>query len=374
MKIIRQIQSRIETQLFKNKVILLYGARRVGKTTLVNQIMEKYPDSRFLNCELLQNQSVLQTTNSERLLRFLGKYKLIILDEAQHIQNIGLILKILHDIKPGMQIIATGSSSFELDSHVSEPLTGSSRVFALFPFSFGELTEHSDIINMNAHLENFLRFGLYPEVFFLHEEDAIEEISHIASDYLYKDILQFERIKHPDLLVNLLRALALQIGNEVSLNELSRRLKVSVHTVQRYIELLEKTFVIFRLNPFSRNMRSEIGKSQKIYFYDLGIRNSLLQNFNPLELRSDIGALWENFCISERIKLCSNTGRKVNHYFWRTYDQKEIDLVEESGGILSGFEFKWNDRKIKQPKEFLTAYPNSTFQVINKENFFDFVA
>ena len=358
--------------MFKNKIVVLYGARRVGKTTMSKMLLEKYPNSKYINCELLQNKTALETTNSELLKNFIGNFSLVILDEAQHIENIGLVLKIIVDTFPDIQVIATGSSSFDLRNKVSEPLTGRSRRFLLYPFSIEELRNETGQIETDARLKSILRFGLYPEVVNKPEEEAIEELNDIASNYLYKDVLQFERLKRPELLLNLLRAIALQTGNELSYNEISRLLGENIHTIKRYIELLEKSFVIFRLTSFSRNLRKEIGKGQKIYFYDLGIRNAIIQNFNPLELRNDIGALWENFCIAERIKFLNNHRIFANTYFWRTYDQKEIDFIEEYGGKLHTFEFKYNEKaKVKVPSGFLNEYAESSFHVIHSRNYFD---
>jgi hypothetical protein len=369
----RTIKQKIETFLFQGKVIILYGARRVGKTTLSKQLLESYPNSKYINCELLQNKTALETTNSELLKNFLGSYKLLVLDEAQNISGIGSILKIITDTFPDIQIIATGSSSFELGNKVMEPLTGRSRVFHLYPFSLEEIMAKHDFNEIRANLNNILRYGMYPEVFLKSEDDAIEELNNIAGNYLYKDILQYENLKRSDLLINLLRALALQIGHEISLNELSRLLGENMNTIKRYIELLEKSFVIYRLRSFSRNLRKEIAKGQKIYFIDLGIRNALIQNFNPLTMRNDSGGLWENFCVIERIKHNQNKRQFVNTYFWRTYDQKEIDYIEESGGNLQAFEFKFNEKvKTKPPAEFLESYSGSSFQVIHQENFLNF--
>jgi predicted AAA+ superfamily ATPase len=299
------------------------------------------------------------------------------LDEAQHIPDMGRILKIVSDTFPEIQLIATGSSSFELGNRISEPLTGRSREYLLFPFSLNELLTIKDKIEINADLERILRFGLYPEVCNKPENEAIEELNQISSNYLYKDILQFETIKRPSLLLNLLNALALQLGNEVSLNELSRMLAETIPTIQRYLDLLEKTYVIFRLRSFSRNLRKEIAKGQKVYFYDLGIRNALIRNFNTLNLRNDTGGLWENFCIIERMKYNMNRRRFVNSWFWRTYDQKEVDYIEEEGGRMTAVEFKFRDKsggKTRVIKEFQDTYPGSTFLTVTKENFWDFFA
>ncbi len=370
----REIQPVIENQLFKGKVIIIYGPRRVGKTTLSKQLLENQAGSRYLNCELLENKMALETTNSHVLKSFLGNYRLIVLDEAQHINDIGLILKILSDTFPEIQIIAIGSSSFELGNRISEPLTGRSREYILYPLSLPELLSVKDLISVNSDMDLILRFGLYPEVYGKPEHEAIEELSQISSTYLYKDILQFESIKRPNLLLNLLNALALQIGSEVSLNELSRKLGETVPTIQRYIELLEKAFVIFRLRSFSRNLRKEIAKGQKIYFYDLGIRNALIRNFNPLNLRNDNGGLWENFCIVERMKYNMNHRRFVNSWFWRTYDQKEVDYIEEEGGMITAYEFKYKSTgKNKIAREFLETYPGAAMVTVTRDNYMEFL-
>ncbi|HPF64990.1 MAG: ATP-binding protein [Lentimicrobium sp.] len=366
----RHLKARIEKRLFKGKVIIIYGARRVGKTTLSKQITENLEDTRYLNCELLQNKSALSTTNSGLLKDFLGNYRMVVLDEAQHIDQIGLVLKILADTFPEMQIIATGSSSFDLGQKISEPLTGRARHFVLYPLSFTEIADDSNLLDTNAGLDNFLRFGFYPEVVGKPEGEAIEELNEIASSYLYKDVLQFERLKRPDLLFNLLKALALQIGSEVSFQELSRLLGTSVHTIKRYIELLEQSFVIFRLNSLSGNLRNEISKGQKIYFNDIGIRNAIIQNFSPLSTRNDVGALWENFCISERFKYHSNQGQTVNAYFWRSYFSREVDYIEEKDGLITAFEFKYSPKRNAQlPNIFRQAYPDAIFKVVNNNNY-----
>ncbi len=326
---------------------------------------------------MIENKTALQTTNSSDLKGFLGNYQLIVLDEAQYIPDIGRILKFVSDTFPEIQLIANGSSSFELGNRISEPLTGRSREYLLYPFSLTELLTIKDRIEINADLERILRFGLYPEVYDKPENEAIEELNQISSNYLYKDILQFETIKRPGLLLNLLNALALQLGNEVSLNELSRMLAETIPTIQRYLDLLEKTYVIFRLRSFSRNLRKEIAKGQKIYFYDLGIRNALIRNFNPLNLRNDTGGLWENFCIVERMKFNMNRRRFVNSWFWRTYDQKEVDLIEEEGGKLTAVEFKFRDKnagKKRVIKEFQDTYPGSTFMTVSNKNYWDFIS
>jgi uncharacterized protein len=369
----RTILSQLEDQLFKGKVLILYGARRTGKTTLVKHLLAKYSEkSAYINCEQQEYKDALSTTNSELLAEFIGNRELIIFDEAQHIANIGLVLKVLVDTFPQVQFIATGSSSFELSGMVSEPLTGRSRQFLLLPFSLEEIGQSLNPIQIKANLPNFLRFGLYPQVFNSIGDEKIEELTEISSNYLYKDLFQFEQIKKPDLLFKLLAAIALQTGSESSLNELAQITGTNVHTVKRYLELLEKSFVIFRLNSFSRNLRKELAKSQKIYFYDVGIRNAVIRNFNEMNLRSDVGGLWENFCITERLKFNHYHRRFVNTYFWRTYDQKEIDYIEERDGHLTCFEFKYAEGATgKFPAEFSATYPNSSFKVITPANFFE---
>jgi predicted AAA+ superfamily ATPase len=373
VQVSRTINSQLEDQLFKGKVLIIYGARRTGKTTLVKHLLTKFSDkSAYINCELQEYKDALSTTNSGLLAEFIGNRELIIFDEAQHIANIGLVLKVLVDTFPRVQFIATGSSSFELSGMVSEPLTGRSRQFLLLPFSLEEIGQSLNPIQIKANLPNFLRFGLYPQVFNSIGDEKIEELAEISSNYLYKDLFQFEQIKKPDLLFKLLAAIALQTGSESSLNELAQITGTNVHTVKRYLELLEKSFVIFRLNSFSRNLRKELAKSQKIYFYDVGIRNAVIRNFNEMNLRTDVGGLWENFCITERIKFNQNHRRFVNTYFWRTYDQKEIDYIEEKDGHLTCFEFKYAEGAPgKFPAEFSETYPNSSFKVITPGNFYE---
>lgn len=371
----RSIQDSIQKLLFKGKVIILYGARRTGKTTLSKALLAGFGDeARYINCEILQYRQALETTNTALLNDFLGNYKVIVLDEAQSIPNIGLTLKVLADTRPDIQLIATGSSSFDMAQSVSEPLTGRSRTFTLYPFSLTEISQETLPVDWDARLENMLRFGMYPDVYGQPEEEALEELRDISTNYLYKDVLQFNQLKRSDLLFKLLQALALQLGHEVSYNELAKLLGENHHTIRNYIELLEKSFVVFRLGSFSRNLRKELSKSFKVYFLDNGIRNSLINNFNPLSQRDDTGALWENFCVTERMKLLHNQRQFPNRYFWRTYDRKEIDYLEEAGGRLSTFEFKWNpNAKVRKPAEFFENYPNSSFEVITRENYRGFL-
>jgi uncharacterized protein len=370
----RTIRQQIIKALSLNKVILIWGARRVGKTTLVKSIIENLPDSKYFNCELLQNKEALETTNSELLAAFLGSYRYLVFDEAQSITNIGMILKIIHDTFPDKKIIATGSSSFHLQQQSGEPLTGRSREFIMTPLSFEEVVEFEDMITAHAKIENMLRFGSYPEIYGRSENFSIDELENIASNYLFKDILQFENLKKPDVLYHLVRALAFQIGSEVSYNELSNKIGVHVNTVKRYIELLEQNYVIFRLPALSNNPRNEIGKSQKIYFYDCGIRNALIRNYNPLGLRNDIGQLWENFIVSERRKMNFNYRRYVNSWFWRNYQKKEIDYIEEHNNTYDLFECKYNaNKRVNVPKDFEKHYKNYTFNVVDIDNYWKFL-
>ena len=371
----RVIQKKIEDWLFQKKIIVLFGARQVGKTTLSKEIIRKYgKKGKYINCEFIRNQEMFSHPDPEKIKLFLEDYQIIVLDEAQKINNIGIVLKVLIDTYPDLQIIATGSSSFDLANKASEPLTGRSINMMLFPLSIEEIRQKRDWFEIESVLENILVFGTYPDVFGKSKEKSKDILESIASNYLYKDILKFENLKNPDLLLKILKMLSLQLGSEVSYLELARSLGVSSKTIEKYIDLLEKTFVVFRLNSFSRNIRKEITKSFKVFFWDLGIRNSLINNFNSLDSRNDVGALFENFWIAERIKFTKNHKIPANSYFWRTYDQQEIDYIEESEGRLKAFEIKWNkNKKAKAPKIFLENYPGSSFEVINSDNFYSFL-
>ncbi len=376
----RSLQKKIEDNLYKGKVIVLYGARRTGKTTLSEQILDNQQKRlggkkvRYINCELMSAKESLETTNEQLLKTYLGDNDLIVLDEAQNIEKIGHVLKILVDTYPEMQIIATGSSSFDLANQIGEPLVGRKKEYILYPFSVNELKEQEDFHVLSSKLEYLLRFGSYPSIYNLNETEAQQELEEIVSSYLYKDILAFDGLKHSKILLNLLKLLALQLGNEVSFHEIAQRLEVSSATIRKYIDLLEKCFIIIPLGAFSRNLRNEIGNTQKIYFYDLGIRNAILGNHNTLDVRNDVGGLWENFCILERIKYNQLHTRLVNKYFWRIYSGQEVDYIEEHSGQLDGFEFKYSpNAKFKKPIKFLEAYENSSVQVVHKENWFEFL-
>jgi len=369
----RLLEDNIEKTLFKGKTIILYGARQVGKTTLVQNISSNYgKNGRYLNCEIFSIEQNLTIAEPEKLKAFFGDYKLIILDEAQNLPNTGRILKVITDSLKDIQIIATGSSSFDLANKTAEPMTGRIVTYTLFPLSVLEIKKNSDWLSVDAQLEKLLRFGSYPEIFTSNDEAAVSRLGELASSYLFRDLLKFEGIKKSSLLKNLLISLALQLGNEVTYNELASKLGVSSLTIQKYIDLLEQSFVIFKLNSFSRNIRKELTKAFKIYFYDNGLRNALINNFNLISLRNDAGALWENFCISERIKANSYNNRSVNSYFWRTYDQKEIDYIEETSGKITGYEMKYSEKqKLKVPKGFSEAYDADVYK-IDKSNYWKF--
>lgn len=369
----RYLQSRIESHLFKGKIIVLYGARQVGKTTLVKRLLENYSESAdYYSCDEPDIRRALENKSSTELKSFIGDKKLIIFDEAQRVENIGLSLKLLVDNYPQIQIIATGSSSFELSNKIVEPLTGRKFEYLLYPISYNELTNNTSKIEVQRTLEERILYGMYPDVILSSGTDREEIIKNITKSYLYRDIFTFRNIKNPEVLEKLLQALALQIGHEVSYSELGHVVGVDKNTISHYIQILEKAFIIFRLSPFSRNLRNELKKLRKIYFYDTGIRNALINNFNPLDLRTDRGGLWENFLIVERMKANAENKRNCNQFFWRTHAQQEIDFIEEVGGEIKAFEFKWS-KIAKPPKSFIDNYENATFSVINRDNFEDFV-
>lgn len=370
----RILKEKITSALFHGKIIVVYGARQVGKTTLVKDIVSEYGDEAgYYNCDVLSVQSALSVPEPERLKQYFGDKKLIVLDEAQVIANIGKILKIFADELPGIQVIATGSSSFEMANRINEPLTGRAVRFTLFPLSMLEIAHHHGRLGLDAAIDRILSLGAYPEVYTSSGQASIERLDEIASNYLFKDILMLENIKKSEVLKNLLISLALQMGSQVSYNELASKLGINKLTVQKYIDLLEQSFIVFRLYSFSRNLRNELSKSLKIYFYDPGIRNALIRNFNPPDVREDSGMLWENFCVAERMKFIHYSGSLVNSYFWRTYEQKEIDYVEESGGTITGYEFKYSPKaKRASNKTFEDAY-KAEIKVINRENYQGFL-
>src|SRR3989344_4906770 len=316
MIINRIMQPRIESGFFKGKIIIIYGARQVGKTTLVKEICKKYPDSSYFSCDEPDVREALTDKTSTEIKAFFGGKKLLVLDEAQRVRNIGLSLKLMADNFPDWQVIATGSSSFDLSNKIAEPLTGRKIEFYLYSFSLAELAEYYSVREVERLLERFLIYGTYPEII-KNEAEAPERLKELAQSYAYKDVLQYQNIKNPEILEKLLRALALQVGQEVSYNELAGVVGADKNTIASYVQILEKAFIIFRLSPFSRNLRNELKKLRKIYFFDTGVRNALINNFNPVNLRQDTGALWENFIISERLKYNNNNNLKKNIYFWR---------------------------------------------------------
>lgn len=367
----RYLYKIIEKELQEKEVLILYGARQVGKTTLIKQVLEGR-SSILLNCEKPVVSEILESKNVPRLKMLFGESKIVALDEAQKVQNIGEILKLIYDDDIFLcKLIATGSSSFDLAGQITEPLTGRNRKLKLFPVSLSEIKNKDGWLWVEDNMENLLVFGQYPAVLMAQENRKEILLEELSSDYLYKDILIHERIKNPSLLHKLLKALALQVGSQVSTNELSNLLGIASQTVEKYLDLLEKNFIVYQLGTFSTNLRNELKKSKKYNFYDLGIRNALINNFSPLDSRLDVGSLWENFCVNERMKQNSANGKRVNYYFWRTYDGAEIDLIEESNGKLELFEFKWKDTsRVKVPTSFEDKYGLNKFNVISKENAF----
>ena len=371
----RQLEN-LKRLISPNKVVVVYGPRRCGKTTLLTHYLEKAVDERYLfvSGEDITIREYLGSQSVAKLKDFVGKNSLLVIDEAQKVKEIGLNLKLIVDHIKDIKIIATGSSSFDLVKDIGEPLTGRKFTLKLFPLAQLELMQIEQRAETEANLEARLIFGSYPEVILTRDNSLRERyLKEIVSSYLFKDILEMEGVRHPDKIVRLLQLLAFQIGGEVSFNELGGQLGISKNTVERYLELLEKVFVIFKLSGFSRNLRKEITKNARYYFYDTGIRNALINNFNPLKMRDDIGMLWENYIIVERLKKQEYLGISANNYFWRTYDQKEIDLVEERGGNLYGYEIKWKAGRLRPPKIWLEGYENAKYEVISRENYLEFI-
>lgn len=371
----RSLQSVIKNRLHQKKAIILIGARQVGKSTLFDNIVKQIQlPTLTLNCDEPEARQILTDINSKELALLIGKNKVVVIDEAQRIDNIGMTLKLITDNFPDIQLLATGSSSFELRNRLNEPLTGRKYEYTLYPMSTEELMHDKGLLYVKQTLDSRLLYGSYPDV--LNNPDNTKEIlMNLASSYLYKDILEHEGIRRPELINKLLIALALQVGSEVSYNELAKTIGTDNKTIERYIDMLEKCFVIFRLSAFSRNLRTELRKSKKIYFYDNGIRNAIIQNFAPLAMRQDVGALWENFIISERIKRNHYNGSYSQSYFWRTTRQQEVDYIEIENGEISAFEMKWNPNKkgTSLPKTFEETYSPKQSIVITPENFYEWV-
>lgn len=371
--IVRSIEQSILRDFQRKKVIVLLGARQVGKTTLLDNLRGNAGKILSINCDDIDDVLLIEEKSTTELRTLFEPYEMVFIDEAQRIKNIGLTLKKIGDLKLNTEVIVTGSSSLDLMAEINEPATGRLIEYRLYPFSLTELAANTSEREEQRLLERRLIYGLYPEVITC-PGDAKRTLMTLTNNYLYKDLLSYKGLKKPDVLQKLVRALALQLGNEVSYNELSNLLGVDKETVENYINLLEKCFVVFRLDSFSRNLRNEIKKGKKVYFYDNGIRNAVLSNFAPAALRNDMGALWENMMVSERVKRNAYEGSYAQLYFWRTHDQKEIDLIEDEDGVLHTYEFKWNGKaKAKQPTIFTTTYPSSPFEVITPENFWNFV-
>ncbi len=368
----RQIENSIKETIFKGKAIILIGARQVGKTTLLKKIFSGNDEVLWMNGDEPDIQKLFEDVTSTRFKAIIGQKKIIIIDEAQRIENIGLRLKLIIDALPAVQVVATGSSSFELANKVNEPLTGRKWEFRLYPLSFAELVNHHGLIEEKRLIKHRLVFGYYPDVVnnYGQEKDVLRLLSE---SYLYKDVLSWENIQKPEKLTRLLQALALQVGCQVSYNELGQMCSLDSKTVEKYVNVLEQTYIVFRLPSFSRNLRNELKSSRKIYFHDNGIRNAVLASFNQFETRTDTGALWENFLVSERLKKQAYTGIWANNYFWRTREQKEIDFIEDSDQKLSAFEFKWSPaQKIKSGRIFSETYGTDPI-VVHSENFDDFL-
>ena len=368
----RTIEKSIRKDFFKGKIIILAGPRQVGKTTLIKHILKDYTSVITFNGDSRNDRNSLAKNDFEFIDKLIGENEIVFIDEAQKVEEIGNTLKLLVDnYGKKKQIIATGSSSLNLLSNTSEPLTGRKYVYELYPLSVTEIYSQRHPLDLDKELENLLIYGSYPDIYSGSLRVKEEQLLEITRSYLYKDILELEDVRSSSSIDKLLSALALQVGSEVSLRELSNLLNLHIGTVERYIDLLEKNYVIFRLPPYYTNQRKVLSKQNKIYFYDLGIRNALINNFNPLSKRNDRGALWENFLIIERMKLNAYTNRYVSNFFWRTYDGAEIDYIEQYADSLDGYEFKWNKEK-KAPKSWL-EYPNATYELINIENYKEFL-
>lgn len=372
--IARTIKEALKERMFAGRVLVLYGARQVGKTTLVKELLSEFDGpSVYLNCDEPDVRSALESRTSTEMKHFLGSVRLAVIDEAQRVRDIGLTLKLLVETMPETQVIATGSSSFELANQTSEPLTGRKFEFHLHPLSVGELEAATSKVEVRRLLDTRLVYGMYPGVATAGQQQAAEILRELAQSYLYKDVLAWQDIRKPEVLDKLLKALALQVGSEVSLTELGRLLGIDKATVETYLAVLEQAFIVFRLMPFSRNLGSELKRLRKVYFWDLGIRNALLNNLNPIELRTDAGALWENYVIVERIKALQNARRAFNAYFWRTHQQQEVDWVEEKDGRLMAAEIKRQSKKSRLPPTFTQAYPDAETRFVTPDSLSEFL-
>lgn len=371
--ITRILSENIQQHLFKGKSIILLGPRQVGKTTLLKAFSEEESSVLWINADNIADREIFNNPSSSRLKAIFGNYKIVIIDEAQRIKDIGVKLKLITDELKSIQLIATGSSSFELANTINEPLTGRKFEYELYPLSFEELVKHTSLLEELKMLPHRLIYGAYPDII-NNAGNEKELLQQLTNSYLYKDILEWNKIKKSDKIIKLLQAISFQVGNQVSYHELGQTVGLNSETVASYINLLEQSFVLFKLSSFSRNLRNELKKSHKIYFYDNGVRNALIANYNPINLRNDIGALWENYLISERIKYCAYNNIYSNKYFWRTHSGQEIDYIEEREGKLFAYEFKWNKKKkSKIPVAFKKGYKNYDFKVITTDNYETFV-
>lgn len=369
----RILKEQVKKQMFKGKAIVLMGSRQTGKTSLLAEIFPSEQDALWLSGDDVDVQGIMENMTAQRMRMLLGERKVIVIDEAQRIKDIGLRMKVITDQMKDVQLVATGSSAFELANRLNEPLTGRKWEYQLYPISFAEMVAHHGLLTEKRLLTHRLVYGYYPEVVTSTGNER-NVLKMLADSYMYKDVLAMGNIKKSDKLLTLLQAIAFQVGDQVSYSELASTVGIDVKTVESYIDVLEKCYIIFRLPSLSRNLRNELKNNRKIYFYDNGIRNALISNFSQMELRTDSGALWENFAISERIKFTAYNQLWCNRYFWRTHEQKEIDYVEDSDGILSSFEFKYNPKKkVSVPKHFAEAYPDASFKVITPDNFEEFV-
>lgn len=370
----RTLEHQITSLLGSSKAIVIMGARQVGKSTLLHMILDGRSDVMWMNGDDLDIQQLFSQMTSTRIRAILGNHHILVVDEAQRIPDIGLRLKLITDQMKGVQVIATGSSSFTLANKVNEPLTGRKREFKMFPLTFKEMVDHTDFLDELRLIPHRMVYGYYPEVV-SSPGDERSVLKELSESYLYRDVLSLDGIGKPEKIKRLLQALAFQIGSQVSYNEIGQLIGLDSKTVERYVDILEKSYIIFRLGSFSRNLRNELKSSRKIYFWDLGIRNAVISNFAQIENRDDAGALWENYCIVERIKQLNYHNSFANFWFWRTQRQQEIDYIEEEDGHLSAYEFKWNPKKsiVSVPTTFKSAYPAAAFKVITPQNIEEFL-
>lgn len=370
----RKLSKKIQTLLGGKKAIVVIGARQVGKSTLLGQMLGDRKDVIWMNGDDMDVQELFRDISSTRLRAILANNKFLVIDEAQRIPDVGLRIKLITDQVPDVQVVATGSSSFELTAKVNEALTGRKREFKMFPLTFGEMVAHTNLLEELRMIPHRMVYGYYPEVV-CNPGDEHNTLKELSDSYLYKDILSLDNVNKPDKLVRLLKALAMQIGSQVSYNEVGNMIGLDSKTVEKYVDILEKCFIIFRLGSFSRNLRNELKASRKIYFWDLGIRNALIGNLSQVENRYDIGELWENFVIAERLKQLSYNNSFAQSWFWRTRQQNEIGYIEEENGVLKAYEFKWNVNKanVKCPESFRVSYPDAIFKVITPKNIDEFL-